>query len=445
MAEERIMITDDDTMSLQNARDLLTDAGFKVNVTRSGRDLLRFMEKHTPDLILLDIRMPQMDGFETYTGLRRLEKSMGRKAAPVIFLTGENDVEAEQKGLLMGACDYVRKPFKREILLKRISNAIQNSKIIESLTEEAEFDRLTGFLNKAATAKKLTQVCNDENGMLAILDLDSFKLVNDLFGHQMGDRVLVTFADIVRRTVRREDILCRIGGDEFLVFCKNAMEEKAVAALAKRLNEQLVGECKNLMGEEFGIPIGVSVGAVFVPFHGKDYTRLFPLADKMLYQVKRNGKHGYAVYGDRLPEEEQEAAPENEFAHLMQIVEERNTSSSPLWVSQEAFTGAYRLMKRYPGKEDGSAVSVFLSVSAAEEENEDGLSKAAEYLGKLLGETLAAKDLIWQSRPTQFLVLLPAQNKESAGGTMERIRQKWQQADSTDGFLLTCLIQESVS
>ena len=122
----------------------------RVSCLRSGGDLLTFMEKNTPDLILLDILMPGMDGFETYRELRKLEEQMGRPLTPVIFLTGENDKETERRGLRAGASDYIHKPFDTDILINRIVNTINNSRTIETLTEEATVDKLTGFLNKTS-------------------------------------------------------------------------------------------------------------------------------------------------------------------------------------------------------------------------------------------------------------------------------------------------------
>ncbi len=114
------------------------------------------MEKNTPDLILLDVLMPEQDVFETYKKLRELEKREERNQTPVIFLTGDEDSETEKKGFEIGASDFIRKPFNRESLLWRIHNVISKNKKIETLTKEATVDRLTGFLNKAAATEKMT-------------------------------------------------------------------------------------------------------------------------------------------------------------------------------------------------------------------------------------------------------------------------------------------------
>ena len=113
-----IVVVDDEAMSLTNAKNMLGEENMRVSCLRSGSDLLKFMEKNQPDLILLDILMPDMDGFETYNALRKLEDSMGRSHIPVIFLTGENNSSVEQKGLAIGASDFIRKPFNKEIIVR---------------------------------------------------------------------------------------------------------------------------------------------------------------------------------------------------------------------------------------------------------------------------------------------------------------------------------------
>ena len=133
--------------------------------------------------------------------------------------------------------------------------------------------------------------------MLMILDLDNFKLVNDIYGHSMGDKVLRTFADVVRRNIRSQDVMVRIGGDEFMGFFANMDSETALESLHRRLNSELIKETVKLAGESFNIPLSISIGAILVPEYGRDYDMLFPLADSALYRVKQSGKNGVRIYG----------------------------------------------------------------------------------------------------------------------------------------------------
>ncbi len=240
--------------------------------------------------------MPEMDGFETYKKLREREKEREILETPVIFLTGDSDEETERYGLRLGASDFIHKPFNKDILIRRIKNTVSFSRRLETLTEDATTDKLTGFLNKTSGIAKVTAAISSLKGMLTVLDLDSFKLVNDLFGHEKGDRVLEAFAEVVRSNVRGQDIVSRIGGDEFMAFFCDLTEASAVNALTKRLNDQFAAGVDALLGEGHGIPIGISVGAVKVPEYGRDYEDLFKMADKAMYQAKQAGKHCCRIF-----------------------------------------------------------------------------------------------------------------------------------------------------
>ena len=317
-----IVVVDDETMTLTQVKSILREQDMRVSCLRSGRDLLKFMEKNTPDLILLDIQMPEMDGFEAYQELRRLEEAAGRGPTPIIFLSGVETSEAERLSLEQGASDFIRKPIHKEVLCKRILNAVKHTKDIEILKEEAAMDKLTGFLNKAAGTVRLTKLCAEQTGMLLILDLDNFKMVNDIYGHSMGDKFLVAFADVVRRNIRGQDVVVRVGGDEFIGFFANMRDENALRSLHQRLNGQLLKEAVRLAGDDFDIPLSISIGAALVPEQGRDYETMFPLADSALYKVKQNGKNGSRIYG---PEGEAASGGGNdikkEFDRIMQIVE----------------------------------------------------------------------------------------------------------------------------
>ena len=201
--ERGIVVVDDEAVSLANAKSMLSQEDIKVSCLRSGTDFLRFMEKNTPDLVLLDVLMPVMDGFDIYKALRELEDNLSRPHVPVIFLTGDQNNSIERKGLEIGASDFIRKPLNREILLRRIDNTIKNNKTIETLTEEAMIDMLTGVLNKARGTERVSKLCGRKSGALMIMDLDNFKPVNDIFGHDMGDKILKAFADIIMPYRRR--------------------------------------------------------------------------------------------------------------------------------------------------------------------------------------------------------------------------------------------------
>ena len=284
-----IFVVDDDNTNLNVAGHILRTNNMQVTALHSGQALLDTIRtENRPDLILLDIKMPEMDGFETLEKLRVLEQKLGIHEIPVIFLTADETADTEKQGFEAGVSDYIRKPFDPDILLRRVNNIVAKEKRLSSLRAEADTDKLTGFLNKAASHRIISGLCSSDLGCLMIIDLDSFKLVNDLFGHKMGDNVLICFAALLRGIVPEGSRIGRIGGDEFLVFASGVQKEETIAALTKQINSELLCKAKELMGADMGIPLGASVGCVFVPMAGEDFDSLFRLADKALYSVKKH-------------------------------------------------------------------------------------------------------------------------------------------------------------
>lgn len=428
MKKHWLVVVDDDVMSLRNAKNLLNGDQVRVSAVRSGQDLLIFLRKNIPDLILLDVMMPEMDGFETYRRLRAYEEQEGRSHTPVIFLTGEDDSETEHRGLNLGADDFIRKPINRDILFKRIQNTIENRETIASLTEEAATDHLTGFLNKVSAEDRMTELCRKGHGILMVLDLDNFKLINDLYGHEAGDRVLEGFAAITRQNSRAEDVLCRIGGDEFLVFLQGTTEEVAVAAFVKRLNDRIVAECKAMMGEDFRIPVGVSVGCVPVPEQGGDYRSLFRLADKALYQVKQNGKHDYRFYdlgteGDVQGKED----PERELARMVTLCEERGEVRNAIRVGQETFIWIYRYIDRFAKRHRNAFTRMIIDLSPEGDTAPEDFARAVERFETLLRRNLRMNDVILQSGSSRFFALLPELEEANVPVVIRRILERWRE------------------
>ena len=135
---ERIVVVDDDVIILRNADSTLSKGGFKVTCLKSGKMFLNYVKKNPVDMLLLDIRMPEMDGFETLQALREWEKENSRKATPVIFLTASDDAETETRGLSLGAMDFIRKPFVPEVLKMRVSNLLELIRLQKDLHREVE-------------------------------------------------------------------------------------------------------------------------------------------------------------------------------------------------------------------------------------------------------------------------------------------------------------------
>lgn len=427
-----ITVVDDDELYLTNARTILSAENMRVSCLRSGNDLLKFIEKNSPDLVLLDVMMPGMDGFTTYNELRKIEAKIGRPNIPVIFLTGENDSEIEQQGLRLGASDFIRKPFFKDILVKRIENTINSRKVIEVLTEEAMFDKLTGFLNKARGTERVSKLCIRKTGALMIMDLDNFKLVNDLFGHDMGDRMLTAFAGIIKRNTRETDTISRIGGDEFMAFYEDMVDESAVASLTKRLNSQIVVEAAKLMGEDNGIPLGITIGCVFVPEQGRNYEALFSMADNALYFAKQNGKHGYSVFNEpsKLASGEEDNL-KDKLDRIIRTLEERYESEAALFLGRESFATVYRFIMRYNKIYGGAVAFILLSLKSSEKLDNKIIQDNMHLLETVLQKRLKLDDIAMQSSSDSYFIMLPNCTYDRADNLAKEIASSFEKDSSS--------------
>ncbi len=420
-----IVVVDDEAMSLTSARTLLASEDMKISCLSSGADLLFFLNKNNPDLILLDIMMPALDGFETFEALRKQEKEQNKPEIPVIFLTGDSDEETERRGLKLGAADYIHKPFNKDILVSRIKNTINNSKQLESLRKDATKDGLTGFLNKAEGSVRVKESLLSLSGSLLVLDLDSFKLVNDLFGHEKGDQILKAFADLARRNTRTGDILCRIGGDEFLFFCCGLSKVSALSGFIARLNRQFEEEAKRLLGAEHGIPLGISAGAVMVPEYGTDYDSLFKMADEAMYQAKKNGKHRCSVYEDSEASYDLIETPDEELARITKIIAERTQGREALILGTEAFSTIFHFVERYNSAHDSKALILLFILTAKKAVDETVFNDAYASFGEVLKKVLGKSDIILQYKNNQYLVLIPGISDSNAGSVVTGIISEW--------------------
>lgn len=422
-----IIVVDDDTANLNMAGHILSKNNFRVTAMKSGNALIDYIKKNgSPDLILLDIMMPKPDGFETLEMLRRYEQETGKEEVPVIFLTADEDSSTETRGFEAGVSDFVRKPFDPDVLLRRINNTLSKQEKMLSFKAEATTDKLTGFLNKGAAQSLFPDLCKTETGCLMMIDLDSFKLVNDIYGHEMGDEVLISCARIISENVPSGSKCARMGGDEFAAFCKGMTSEDEIKTLAENVNLQMQADAKRLMGDDMDIPLGASIGAVFVPNQGNDYESLIKLADKSLYIVKKNGKHGYAVYNDSVADDDNELT-ETDIHTVSTILGERSIPNSALELDKEVFTYVYRYIMRYIIRNRKTACRVQFSLAPSDGNEDPGFRTLCDKFGSHLKETLRKSDIFMRSRSNRYFVLLTDIQKEYVGKVIGDLINHWEE------------------
>lgn len=404
----KILVVDDEKIMLLLAQRILSSK-YEVVTASTGAEALELFAQERPDLVLSDLLMPEIDGYE----LQRLLQEQSAEPVPIMFMTADESDESESKGFELGAVDYIRKPLKPDVLLRRIGNIIDNLDKIRGLETAASTDSLTGLMNKAASQEEIVELIKISAGALLMIDLDSFKLVNDIYGHSMGDKVLIRFAELIKRITRESDLAGRMGGDEFIAYLQGVDDEKILQTKTEFLNRQLMISAKKFMGESMEIPLGASVGAVFVPDEGRDFAELYKKADSALYEVKQRGKHGLAVYSAQTPAKvSKKVSNVSGISQMRMILGERNVEKEAYFVEFDTFKKIYQLLSRM--EEHYRKGLTLMQFTLSDE-------KLAEELKDVLIHSLRRSDCVSQSGNNKFFVLLMEATEDESDGVRDRI------------------------
>ena len=320
--------------------------------------------------------------------------------------------------------------------MRRVGNILQTVDRIQGLKKHASIDSLTGLLNKSSSENELKSVCKSAAGALLMIDLDSFKLVNDIHGHSMGDKILISFADIIRAAVRPTDITGRMGGDEFIAFCYGMLDETGIAHKSEFINQSLLKAAKELMGEDMNIPLGASIGCVFVPAGGTDFDELYKKADKALYTVKQNGKHGYNIFSEEQDSRDTASDDNNaDISHIEMILGERNQGEGALQLPFEGFRAVYRYLRRTL-KIYGKPACILLLALNRYGNPTVTPAEADEQFLSTLRSTLRRGDVITQNGKN-FIVLLSSIEMEHITAVSDRIQQNWEKTPAGSCYLFS--------
>jgi diguanylate cyclase (GGDEF)-like protein len=268
---------------------MLEDQGYVTRPVTSGKMALQAAQTDPPDLVLLDIIMPGMDGYEVCARLKADEKL---KDIPVIFISALQETPDKVKGLDLGAVDFVTKPFDAFELRARVSAALRTKRMQDLLIEHAKIDPLTGLTNRRGLMERLQQEwarVHRHRGVLSFImcDVDHFKQINDAHGHAVGDRALCEVSDAIVSCCRKNDFPSRYGGEEFAIV----VPEEAVSAAA-RLAERcrLAVEAVRLSPEFEALRVTASFG-VTDSTDVASPEELVQQADKVLYRAKNAGRN----------------------------------------------------------------------------------------------------------------------------------------------------------
>lgn len=293
-----VLIVDDMTTNLLILSDLLKDE-YQIKIAKNGQKALDIVHSSDEvDIILLDIMMPDIDGYEV---CRELKSNPKTKNIPIIFVTAKDNDADEEYGLNLGAIDYITKPFNKAIVKLRIKNHLELKLKSDLLEELSMYDGLTHIPNRRffdevfqSTYKEVKR----ENKSLAVLmiDIDFFKLYNDNYGHGKGDEALKKVAQALQITLKRPtDLVARYGGEEFVILLKDISEEnvkKIALNLLQSIRELQITHEYSKVEQIVTISIGVAYKTASSLINKIE---LLICADEALYDVKRTSRNSYHI------------------------------------------------------------------------------------------------------------------------------------------------------
>lgn len=306
-----VLIVEDNPINLRVLFDSLTISGFKALVAQSGEAAISQAEIAQPDIILLDVMMTGINGFETCEYLKKNKKT---KDIPVIFMTALSDTVDKVRGFEVGGVDYVTKPFDKTELIARIKSHVELRKYQEKLEQSnlellkinRELEEAQEKLEYAARTDPLTRLSNRRDIIekleyekirmkrkgstfcLILCDIDDFKQINDTYGHNCGDFVLVSIASILRSAIREEDQVARWGGEEFLLLLTGTGIEGG-KTVAEKLRENVENHCFRF--EDMNLKITMTFGVAVYDNHELLIDNCIKKADQALYAGKDRGKN----------------------------------------------------------------------------------------------------------------------------------------------------------
>jgi len=434
-----ILIVDDNKANLTSAKTALADT-YKVTAVVSGEQALKFLEKNTPDMILLDINMPDMDGFEVLEVIKRDELC----DIPVIFLTADNDAETEQRCFDAGAQDFIAKPFVPAVMRSRISRILELEDLRKSLANRLDEkirevsdiksksfrDALTDLWNRAYTEEKVEELLREGvKGALFMMDMDNFKAINDNYGHMAGDNTLKKFASTLVKYANDNDIICRIGGDEFMTFVVGDVSKSALsnhaADIISDMCYYLDEECK------FETNSSVSVGIAQFPEDGNDFKTLYNAADKALYHVKQNGKNSYHFFSDQHAAENSRANNSVDIQQLKEMMCRTDPGKGAYMLEYDNFHYVYNFIRRIVERHDKDVNTVLFTLR---NDNADvnEVEKAVELLDRAIFTSLRRADVSTRYSSRQVIVLLFEAKEDGGKVCAERILERFQKMYNGD-------------
>jgi two-component system cell cycle response regulator len=296
LAENRILIIDDDVELAGYLKGVLEEHSYPVNIALSAERGLKLFYDWKPDMILLDILLPDSNGMEV---LKQIVEKSQQEHSPIIVISSEDTKENRIHAYRSGAMDFFAKPIDQELLIALIENRFQ---IKQQWEQSIIVDELTGAYNRKHFNRTMRQLISDFQRServfaIVLMDLDQFKRVNDTYGHLMGDEVLKSFATIILATKRDEDILCRYGGEEFALLLPNTSKAQAIDLLG-RIHHHFSSYLFSSEDQHFHVTF--TAGVTDSHIDNAHPTKMVEEADQALYLGKQSGRNQTVLFSPQM-------------------------------------------------------------------------------------------------------------------------------------------------
>lgn len=304
--KSKILVVDDVPVNIKLQKTYLSAVGYEVIEAKDGLEAMEKVHQEAPDLVLLDVMMPKMNGFEV---CQKLKSSEATRFIPVIMITALNELEDKIRGIEAGADDFICKPFNKLELLARVKSLLRIKHLHDQLEEKikeleeaqerlrqlAITDGLTGLYNYRYFKEQLTQEINRAKRhklwvSVVMIDIDFFKYYNDNHGHPAGDAVLETIAKLLRSNIRNIDVAARYGGEEFSLILVET-DKNAAAVVARKIKKLVEDYPFSYRETQPNGKLTISMGVATFPEDGYSPDEMVTCADRRLYRAKQKGRN----------------------------------------------------------------------------------------------------------------------------------------------------------
>jgi diguanylate cyclase (GGDEF)-like protein len=315
-----VLVCDDDPTYLLLMEETLSSDNLNVLTATNGVDALKLYLKHEPTIVLLDVHMPMLSGFEVCAEIRKHPRG---KDTPILMVTGADDIASIENAYKFGATDFLPKPIKWPMVSHRVRYMLKGNETFKSLKRSEEkmrrlayFDTLTGLPNRQSLDESLEEAIwfaakESQNLCIMYIDLDNFKRINDTLGHDFGDKLLKRISQKICLCVQDKNSIpeelinsaqievSRLGGDEFMILLNDMQNDDDVKLVAKSL-VNCISELVTI--DDYEVALTPSIGIAMYPRDGESATELKKHADVAMYYAKSMGRSGYRFFAESLNE-----------------------------------------------------------------------------------------------------------------------------------------------